>query len=431
MIDVLLATTSPLINTCTIYGGTNSWVGINLLILLVTLAITAIAYLVSRPFPTGLRTKVVAVAKSEILTALISAIMLMVILGMSSLACVTTATISTNLQSSAQSLLTLQLYHGFPAINQMLTNLGLSNIPSTSDPYAYASTYVGNIAFELGPAITTQMYSYSYEFGYEGGAFTQYFNLFSSMLPTAQLSKNFGNNELFGIQVLFPIAVDLSIPYTSISDIFVDIFSPIMMVSIGVQLMQYIILVVSHATAFVILLPVALALRSLAFLGGHLRQAANAVLALSIAMYLVYPMTIVFDSYVFNWIFTPCPSGVLPTANCNPSAQFLYSTYTFTPLDAFNPPTQSINIAGFSTSTFTNPGAYFTSLPIEFAKLLGANGPQLAGQIQSVMALLTEYVFLVLVMFAMNLSITMGFAMGLARSLNNGLDGGVPFWGSL
>ena len=67
---------------------------------------------------------------------------------------------------------------------------------------------------------------------------------------------------------------------------------------------QFLAIPVMPFSAFTIVLPVALALRSVAFFSTGLGDASNALIALAIALYVIYPMMIAFDGYAIPGVFS-------------------------------------------------------------------------------------------------------------------------------
>jgi hypothetical protein len=75
-----------MINTCALYGTatyTNSWIGINVLVLLVCLLIVAVIYSLSSIFPVMTKQKMVGAARSELTQILLSALIIAILIGFS------------------------------------------------------------------------------------------------------------------------------------------------------------------------------------------------------------------------------------------------------------------------------------------------------------------------------------------------------------
>ncbi|MEM0149522.1 MAG: hypothetical protein QXW10_01340, partial [Candidatus Micrarchaeaceae archaeon] len=198
---------------------------------------------------------------------------------------------------------------------------------------------------------------------------------------------------------------------------------------IGALYLQWLMLPVLQYTAFVIVLPVALVLRSISFAGVNLRNTSNAFLALAIAAYLVYPLMVGFDGYAISWIFSPS----------NPSYQFLqysynlpaYSVSTFlsqmpsSGLISGNPSTAPSYISSSLSSASINTNPLF-----ELGSVLqsAAVAPFTTDTIVKEIA---KFLFTGIFMFAINIGVTAALAIGLTKALNSGVEGASTFWGNL
>ncbi len=52
-------------------------------------------------------------------------------------------------------------------------------------------------------------------------------------------------------------------------------------------------------------------------------------------------------------------------------------------------------------------------------------------QSQQLITAVGQYFFVAVVLFAVNIAITAGFAMGLTKALNSGVEGAASFWSAL
>ena len=229
----------------------------------------------------------------------------------------------------------------------------------------------------------------------------------------------------FGIKIIPFIGEGLSTDYAALSGLYIDIFAPITTVAIGALFIQYVGLPLLEFTAFTVILPVAITMRSLGFLGPKLRSAANAVLAIAIAAYLLYPLTVAFDAYAINYIF----SAANPLYGCT---NCLSSIYVINPIT----PTQFSTIFGTTSTTglFTvNPNSvtsFLTSvLPLSF--LESALPSTVVSQVLTTTSNMAVFLFESVFMFGINLAITIGFAIGLAKGLDNGLEGVPNLWSGI
>lgn len=385
------------INTCALYGATNyanSWIGINLLVVLVSMAVIALVYSFSRFMPERIRGRVNEATKSEITQSIISVLIIAILIASAQMVCNTTASIG----------------------SVVLQNAGVSKSQASLSPFQYADYYAGNLAMHTGLSLLTYVYTTTMRYDIQStlyGSLNVYLN---GLLLSEKLgSIPFGDN----VKVTFGFSPDLSTMLRFMSDQYLVVFAPLITIVVGALMLQYLSLPVLQYSAFVVILPVALAMRSLSFAGVNLRNTSNAVLAIAIAAYFIYPLMILFDSYMMYWVFNPA---------LNPSSQYIALSYTVNslPLNSFlsQPLTSSSGdlgasikfmLSAFSTSSFLN---YFDIFNI-------------AQQTEQLVINLSELVFQGVVLFAINVAITIGFAMGLTRALNAGVEGADSFWSSI
>ncbi|MCL5430045.1 MAG: hypothetical protein M1504_01040 [Candidatus Marsarchaeota archaeon] len=407
--------------TCA-YG--TDWLPVNIIIILLTFLIVSGIYMLSRFFPSSFKGKLVSIVKQEISTALISVIILLVIFSFSNLLCGVTSSIAQQIQSSSVTPSQQPATIPFPALT-------LPSVPTTSDPFQYSESYVGNYAFGVGPILASQIYGYSYTYGIEQGVWTQFGYYLTGLLPS--LTPVDYETPALGLKISFPLGVDLGVPYGILSNLLLDVFSPFVVLGIGMMLVQFVLLVIIENYAFAVILPIAIMMRAIPLSTGHLRNAANAVLAIAIALYLIYPAMVVFDTYALNWLFTPCLTGT--QLNCNPTAVYVQGVYRVDPLDNVFASSQSTSIHGVSVPLGQSIENFFAGAPIGIINSIGGisgmNGDQAVIGLQSIILKVSEYLFAVIVMFAINFSVTLGFAMGLTKALNSGVEGASQFWGNL
>ena len=73
--------------------------------------------------------------------------------------------------------------------------------------------------------------------------------------------------------------------YDLFSSLYLDVYSPIIMVAVGMLFIQFLALPVMQYTAFTVVLPVAIGMRSISFFGTGLADASNALIAIAVAFY--------------------------------------------------------------------------------------------------------------------------------------------------
>jgi hypothetical protein len=257
------------------------------------------------------------------------------------------------------------------------------------------------------------LYSYSVAYEVESQVVAQIMGTAASALPGGaglaggSLSIIGSSGSLFtskyvSFGIILPIMSSLTSLLTSLSAMYMGVFSTLVTLATGMLFLQYLLLVLMQYTAFTTILPIAILMRSIAFAGGHLRQSANAVLAIAIAAYLVYPLTVAFDSYMMNFALANAgKTNALQNININ--AFFTSSSYT-----------------GFSGASLV-----LNSLPYL------VNPFNIMSQAQSIVNRIAQFLFQAIVLFAINVAITIGFATGLAKALNSGVEGAGSFWQSI
>ncbi len=400
----------------TINNGTLTWLDINLIVILASFLVIGAIYMISRVLPDSTKAKLTGIMKIEITQVFISVIVILILLAFSNLGCSLVQSLTTGAGSSNPQAAVIPTNPGpIPCPTNTI------QIAPTSDPFQYAEQYTGTLAFTRGPDLAIQVYADQITFSVISGIWTAIGQILSDFIPEAQAASESGF-----ISVTIPVGLDLGIAYGLLSDLYVDLFIPLIMVGVVSQFVQYIGLIAMNALAFSILLPIALVMRSFAFTGSGLRIAGNSLLAIAIAGYLIYPLTVAFDNYAISWIFTEC-NGV--TSNCNPSAVYLCSTYGH---ENINAQTQA-SAGGYGPigNILFGVAAIPVGVSSFFSSIVGLSGNGMITQIQLVVNSIAEFLFTSLVMFAINISITIGFAMGLAKALNNGIEGASSFWGAI
>ena len=384
------------INTCALYGVanyTNNWIGINLLIVLVSLSIVAVVYSFSRFMPERIRGRVGEATKAEITQAIISVLIIAILIGSAQMVCATSATIGRTILISAQ----------VPASQASLS------------PFQYADYYIGNLALHTGLSLLTDVYSKTIALDIDSTVYGGISVALSKFIPAGLSLFSIG-----GIVKATPIfSPDMSMVLRMMSDQYLVVFVTPITLIVGALFLQYLALPVLQYTAFVVILPVALAMRSMAFAGVNLRNTSNAVLAIAIAAYFIYPLMVLFDSYIMYWVFTP---------SLNPSYYYTNIAYTVNtlPLSTF-----------LSQSLPSSLGNMNAPLNFVFDALKQTGWVNvfdifnLVSQTQQLVNQIAELAFQGIILFAMNVAITIGFAMGLTRALNAGVEGAGSFWSSI
>ncbi len=377
-----------MVNTCILYGATN-WIGISLLVLLISVLVIAVVYQFSGLFPDRTRAKLKSAARSELTQMFISALIIGILAGAATTACTLSSTISTNLTGKSMS------------------------------PFAYAEYYIGGLSTNTGLSLLTNLYSISVSYAVEaqimtnvGSLMNTFFSKVIGLILSATASKYYGSLTVIDFTSLGALFQTLSVLY-------LDVFAPIITIAVGLLFVQFLLLPVFQYTAFSIILPVAITMRSLSFLGHNLRSAANMTLAIAIGAYIVYPLMISFNAYAISWIFS----------SSNPSYQYLQSTYVIPNIPTtqyFNMLSPSSVLGSTSTTLFDSVwSVLFTSTNILTNPLM------LVSQAQMLVNQMAQFIFASIVMIVIDLAVTLGFVVGLAKALNSGIEGAGSFWGRL
>ena len=391
--------------SCTLYGSTsytNSFLGINFLVILAGFAIVAFVYMLSRFMPASLSGKMTAVTRVEIVELVISALIIMMVIAFALGACTISSAISTSVSGSG------------------------------SSPLVFSDEYLGTLTFNTGLTLLTSIYTYSIAYSIDGNLYGSISNLLAKYLPLiipeeAATEAADEAGAVFPITFEFPFGYDLGILYSILGALFLVALAPLVITALGMLFVQWLSMPVIQATAFVIVLPVAIALRSFAYAaaGPGLRQAANTFLALAIAAYIVYPLAVSFDPCIISWVYGQ-PSCLGP-AGSNPASQYL-TPYAITSLSPGE--FSSLGSGSYQTS---GGSIQIPALSIFLSAGEGIGLPALnpfatIAQLQTLIDSISQFVFIAIFLFALDLAITFAFAMGLTRALNSGIEGEARFW---
>lgn len=392
------------IATCALYGATtyaNNWIGINIMILLISFIIVAVVYMISNIMPAITREKMVSAARSEVTQVIISAVILAILLGAVMTACNISASVSKNLIPSQY---------------------------SAMNPFQYASYYVGNLSLNTGLNLLTNLYSTSVSYAVEAQVLQSIGSLFNSAFSgTFGILKTIFSAPASGIfSIGIGAAVQLGSIFSTLSTVYLFL-SSFVTLAIGLLFIQFLAIPILQYTAFTIILPVALAMRSLSFLGTSLKAASNALLAFAIAAYIIFPLTIAFNGYAISWIFSAQ----------NPSYQYLHSTYivpgikantyfTTNPTSSQPSALTSAASAAFSSTAWTQLFGIVSSSFSSTGVIIGPG--TVAAQARVLITEIAQFLFASVVLMVVDLAITIGFASGLAKALNSGVEGAGSFW---
>lgn len=374
------------------------WLPINIIVIMLSFAVIAVIYILSNVMPVSMSAKLKALVHTEINQNLVSVLIILVLLG---------STIM---------------------VTEFTAQLG-STSTFHCNPFAASDFYVGNLTFNTGLKLLNNIYATSIGYAIDARLYTGIGqNVYSSVVApnvASYIAKTFLNFGIFSITPVF--AGDLGISYAIMSDLLTGVFTPIMMIAMGSMFLQYLLIPFIKGAAFLIILPIALIMRSFTFTGAGLRTAANSVLALAVAMYIIYPTMVAYNPMIISWIFTPCPNA---TNWCNPSFLYLGTAYAIPNIPASTFFTQTSAQQG----TVSLSGISITSLSMgEYAQILSAaiDPATVIGNVLGMADQVAQFLFTSVLLFALDMTVTMGFGVGLAKALTSGLDGASAFWSNV
>jgi hypothetical protein len=387
-------------NTCLLYG-TTSWLNINLLIILIAFMLVAVFYALSNMLPTTNKEKLKDAARSEFTQACISVLIIAILASVATTAC------------------------------SISSGLSMALTGKQLNPFAYSEYYVGNLSANTGLNLLTHVYSTSVTYALEAqtllvvGGFLN--TLFSSALKLLFATTSL--NKVITVTISDPL--QLASLFTILSDMLLAVIGPLVTIVVGLLFLQFLLLPVLQYTAFAVILPVAIAMRSLAFMGTPLKSASNTVLALAIAGYIIYPLMISFNAYAITWIFS----------SQNPSAQYVKLTCVVPniPISSFFSQLPLATSSGTGTSQWistllTSLSSTKLFLPFVTSSFnsVGIIEPwNVVTTLQLLINQVAQFIFVGVVLFVMDIAVTLGFAIGLSKALNSGLEGVDSFWGGI
>jgi len=373
------------------------WIGINVLVVLFTITIAALIHALSNLLPAGRREKLKGVVNYEILEAFLSLIIIIVLIGFATLTC-----------------------------NAGASLLGYSGY---ADLFNALDAYLGNMLFVNGMNFLASLYTKSIQ--YTVIANIAYFTLnrgldFLQGLPIAS-SLNVIPNVL---TISYSSSIDAL--FSAYSGIFTTTYGTLLSLSFGGLFILFLMLPIIRAGALTVVAPLSIIFRSIGFAGPQLRKTANTFLAISIGFYFVLPLMVAFDIYVASCLNIGL--GIKPVACSYPFSSFLggynvttlditmFTSQATLPMGSQNAPSfaSGINLptSFYATSIGSNMGQFFQSF---------FDAPSVAAEYGQKIA---AYVFMSIVLIALDLAITAGFIAGLAKGLDamNGLFGTGGFW---
>ncbi len=357
------------VNTCSFAGGgvnQYNWISINMIVVLAFLTIAGLIYALSNLLPPRTMSKLKSISRYEIAQVVISLIIIIVIAGLASLSC------------------------------------NFTNSIAGMDTFEAAEAYIAKLLYVNGINLAAHIYSTSIEFMVVGeiAKYASYF--LSGSIPLADTSA---------LKVSISISPAINSVYTNYADLIVS-YNIFVVVTFGMLFLMFLSLFIVKGIMLTVVLPVAIAMRSLAFFGPRLREAANSFLALAIAFYFIFPLTFVMDSYIVNWTY--CTGSL---SSCNP----YYSSYPVSYTSSYIPPSSIFALNpqySMFGLTFNVPLNFYSSAFVSGVSTKQALLPPSAvGTISQEVA---DFLFQGIFLMALDLGITAAFAKSLTNALNSG-----------
>jgi len=312
----------------------------------------------------------------------------------------------------------------------------LVNQQSYTNLFTLANAYLGSLLFTNGVSLLSSFYQTSLNFVIASNVV-----LFVTQTASQFASALFSAVSVGGIVSLKPGGA-IEFVLMSYSGMVTGTYSGLMVVAFAPLYLLFLILPVIKAGALAVVVPVALLIRSLSFVGPKLREASNLFLALAIGFYFVLPLTIVFNIYVASCLHIGLVSSInMPSCRGYDRWTQYLTPYVLpiTTSNLFSSTGQSLT-TGSSIPLVGNINllsAYGFNLANPIPGLAGGatsvwntvwSAPQIAADQATKIAV---YLFLGVLMLGLDLAVTAGFINGLGKGLNAlaNIFGLESFWG--
>jgi hypothetical protein len=381
----------------------NNWITINMLVVLFSIMISCLIYALANILPRDRREKLKGIVNYEVIEAFFSLVIIAVLIFMAYFVCQT----------------------GSVLVGQ----------PNYISLFTSVDSYIGNLLFVNGVNLVSKLYTMSIQF-------TVLANLASLLLTWGiQLVEG-----LLGIGTVVPnfitvgFSQNIDALLSAYAGVYTNTYGILLALSFGGLFILFLLIPIVEAGAMTVLAPLSMIFRSLSFVGPQLRKTSNLMLAMAIGLYFVLPLTIGFDSYVAGCMGIGL--GIQPVPLC--------SNY----LPLFSQYLNGYSLNAVPSSLFTSPvptsiNATSSTIPGSVIDQIGSLGVPTtffgkAWNLNNVISNLTgapdvaagygqkvaAYLFLGIVLFAVDSAITIGFVAGLARGLDamGNLFGVGGFW---
>ncbi len=374
----------------------NDWININVLVVLAFMLLSSFVYAISTFMPTATREKLRGAVRYEFMEGIVSLLLIALLILFAAGGC------------NFGAALTHQATPG-----------------QYTDPFAFSQHYVSDLLFVKAPSITTEIYSNGIDYLIDGFMVTEFIQNIAITPPTL-------GGSITGIGLTYQAGTEpawLFFEYYGI----LTYFSAIIVVTFGLLFLLFLSLPIIGQLALTIIVPFSIVIRSFSFAGPRLRDAANTLFSIAMALYFILPLTLVMNSAVVNWVY--CLN--MQPGQCNPYINDIQS-YTL----------QSINVGSLFTNEYPlnvgGAGGASVSMPFNFLSTVSTAQGGVFGflrniyeglydapyMINTIVYQIAQYLFQGIVLIALDVAIVLGFAMGLAKGLNavSNIAASGPFW---
>ncbi len=375
------------------FGGVdaNNWVQINAIVLLIALSLGGVFWALSNIMSPRQGEKMKGLVKAEVFQGVIGIMIVGILLSVAVAWC----NIGASLTSSA------------------LSGIGITNV---QNPMQFSETYLQNLAFVKGLSLFDTVYSETALLMINGIVLQHV----AALLEKIQ-------------EGFLPIQISFSSSVANLSALYGGAFSitsfVVFGIVFGIIFIIYLLLPLVSATALTVIVPVAIAMRMIPFVGPKVREISDLFLSIAIAAYFIFPLMIIMNNLLLTYMYTACSPIVTV---CNP-----YSSY----LGAYS--LNNIPVGTLFTTSPTSLGSVY-SLPKDFfGNIITSSGGVLATVVQILknMALLPEvfigigqeiavFTFQGVFLIGLDILVTVAFAKALTEALNSisGVVSGGAFW---
>jgi len=387
------------------------WVSISLIIILAGMALAAFVYAAGSIFPAIFKERFRGLARFEMVQAFISLVIIMAIILFSQFTCSISA------------------------------SMGSSLLGQSVNPFTFARYYVSNLLFSNGFGIMAGLYSIGIKYITVAAIVDHVVEAITGSVNTIP----FISRSLFDIRIYLGSSVltlfigptqAISNLFASFSNLYTGIFAVMVIISFAVLLIVFVMLSLLQDFVLVMIVPLTIVMRSLSFLGPRLRESANTILAIFLSFYFIFPMMVIFNSYMMGWMYCQHVSPCNPYAKyIAPQATNLLPINTFFTASVLSPTTFGGLLkapTGFDSAVTNIFGGFsFLTSNLGWGDILSLlDAPKYA---DAVSGQISEYLFEAIILTSLDFAVTIAFALSLVKSLNAVTDfmGQGQFWGGV